>query len=156
MSRKKPITTRYSKTKDKKPSLKPSLKTWVCPHKCKLTAIPCPHLEKLIQPVEGSEPRFESVNKYIGNNVEKNYYESGAGYIIPPGIKNRSYEYKFRSKLEKAGLEPVGVDVLVLRFVYNMNIMEIAEELGMFSRSTVIRLLDSNLEILKKKKGWNK
>ncbi len=111
----------------------------------------------MLQPErDNNDPKFESVNRYVGNNVEKNYYESGAGYVIPPGIKNRSYEYKFRAKLEKAGIEPVGVDILVLRFVYNMTIMEIAEELGMFSRMTVVRLLDSNLAILKKKKDWNK
>lgn len=155
MSQKKSISTKSSKIQAKRSLRKPSLKTWVCPEGCKLHTSPCKHLEKLITP-KNKDPQFESVNRYVGNNVEKNYYDSGAGYVIPPGIKNRSYEYRFRSKLEKAGLDLVKVDILVLRFVYDMSIRDIVEELGMFSGSMVVRLLDESLKSLKKRKDWNK
>lgn len=131
------------------------MKTWVCKEGCKLKTTPCKHLESLITP-KNKDPQFESVNRYVGNNVEKNYYESGAGYVIPPGIKNRSYEYKFRTKLEKAGLDAIKVDILTLRFVYDMTIQSIKDELGVFSATTVLRLLDESLKSLKKKKGWSK
>ncbi len=99
---------------------------------------------------------FESVNKYMGNNVEKNYYDSGAGYVIPKGIRNGSYEYKFRAKLEKAGLDQVKIDILTLRFVYDLSLRDITEELGMFNSSTVLIMLNESLKSLSKKTGWKK
>lgn len=126
------------------------MKPWKCSKGCKLRPTPCKHLEDLIAE-KRSEPRFESVNRYVGNNVEKGYYESGAGFVIPEGIRNRSYEYQFRDKLEKAGLEPVRVDIMTLRFVYDMSIKEIQEELGVMSASTVVRLMNESLATLKER-----
>ena len=123
-------------------------KIWVCREGCKMTSIPCTHLEKLIT-VRTKEPNFESVNRYAGNNIDQSYYDSGAGFIIPKGIKDRSYEFQFRRKLEKAGLEQIKVDVLVLRFVYDFSMRQIAEELGVISATTVLRLLSDSLKHLK-------
>ncbi len=53
--------------------------------------------------------------------------------------------------MEKAGLEPIQVDILVLRFVYDQSLRDIAEELGILSTSTVLRFLDSALSTIKRK-----
>lgn len=139
---------------EKTVSEKPS-RVWFCPNGCDLSKTACPHLDQIITD-KITEPRLENVNTYVGNNIDKYYYESGAGYVIPPGIKNRSYEYKFRSKLQKAGLEPIRIDILVCRFVYDMDLRDITMELGIVSLTTVHRLLKESLIFLKKKKGWNK
>lgn len=78
------------------------------------------------------------------------YYESGAGYVIPEGVRDRSYELSFRDKLMKSGLEMVKVDILTLRFVYDMSLQDIAEELGVMSSDTVLRLLADALKYLKR------
>lgn len=125
--------------------------TWVCPKGCKLTSTPCEHLNKLISN-PSKEPTFEGTNRQVSTNViDREYYDSGAGYVIPEGIRSRAYEYKFRAKMEKAGLEPVRVDILVLRFVYDQSLRDIAEELGIMSTTTVLRLLDESLATLKKR-----
>lgn len=124
--------------------------TWVCPEGCDLSASPCKHLERLISN-PNKEPQFENKYKCIGSNVEKAYYESGAGFVIPEGIRSRSYEYQFRAKMEKAGLEPVKVDILVLRFVYSMSLRDIAEELGVMSSMTVLRLYEEAMTVLKRR-----
>ena len=115
-----------------------------------MSNLPCVHLEALINP-RGEEPKFESTHKYAGYNIDKAYYESGAGFVIPEGIKNRSYEFQFRSKLEKAGLEPVKIDILVLRYVYEMNFKDIADELGIKSIGTTYDLYSKALETIKKR-----
>ena len=111
-------------------------------------------MEKLIQP-KTKEPSFEGTHSYVGNNVDKAYYDSGAGYVIPEGVRNRSYEYNFRNKMEKAGLEPVFVDILTLRYVYSMTWTDISNELGIVSVSTAYRLHKTALAVLKSK-GFGK
>lgn len=91
----------------------------------------------------------------VNDRIEAEYYTSGAGYIIPEGIKNRSYEFQFRRKLEKAGLEPIKVDILVLKYVYSMTLREIEEELGILTAMTALRLHNEALATLKKK-GFGK
>ena len=82
--------------------------------------------------------------------IEQSYYDSGAGYVIPEGIKNRTYEMQFREKLTRAGLTPVCVDILVFRFVYDLSLRDIAEEIGITASSHVYRLLQESLAYLKK------
>jgi len=53
--------------------------------------------------------------------------------------------------MEKAGLEPVKVDILVLRFVYSMSLRDIAEELGVMSSMTVLRLYDEAMAVLRRR-----
>lgn len=113
-----------------------------------MTKEPCVHLNKLISE---KGPHYENINTYVGNNIDKAYYESGAGLIIPPGISNRSYEFQFRRKMVAAGLEPIKVDILVLKYVYELSFREITDELGVTSLSTTVRLHEESLKILKKR-----
>lgn len=116
---------------------------------------PCVHLEKLISdPIK--EPTFEGTHRRVDKRPENLYYESGAGFIIPPGIRSGRYEAQFRNKLVKQGLNPIEVDVLVLRFVYEESIRDIAEELKIISKSEVLNILNSSLKELKRRRFGKK
>ncbi len=118
-----------------------------------MSSTPCTHLESLIREPSSTSVRaipIADVNR-IPKSLLQEYYDSGAGYVIPEGIKNRSYENQFRRKLEKAGLEPLRVDILTLRFVYSMSFRDIAEELGVVSITTAVRLHNESLTNLRKK-----
>lgn len=73
--------------------------------------------------------------------------------IIPPHIEHRTYERAFRTKLRKAGLSQLSVDVVTLRFVYEMNLRDIAEELGLTSLQVTHNILQKALKHLRKQ-GW--
>lgn len=94
---------------------------------------------------------FETGKQWVNKDIDKAYYESGAGYIIPENIKNRSYEYSFRNKMFKAGLEQIKVDILTLKYVYEMSFREIAAELGITSVTTTVRLHEEALKTIKKR-----
>lgn len=105
----------------------------------------CQHLDRLVQ----GEPST-SVKAIPTGKIDKFYYESGAGYVIPKEIRDRTWEMQFREKLSKTGLEQVKIDILVCKFVYDMSLSDISEELGAPSISTVLRLLSDSLKYLKK------
>jgi len=150
MRRRKTLTKSYKK-KAKKGLKSGTKKIWSCPKGCDLkSGRPCTHLEALISEPNNGEPKFESTHKYAGSQVDNFYYESGAGYIIPEGIKSRSYEFKFRSKLEKAGLAPIVIDIFVLKYIYEMTFTQIHDELGITSITSTIRLHQNALNHLKK------
>lgn len=127
-----------------------SKKTWICPEGCKLDKSACVHLNALIDE-KRQEPMFETGKQWVNKDIDKAYYESGAGYIIPENIKNRSYEYSFRNKMFKAGLEQIKVDILTLKYVYEMSFREIAAELGITSVTTTVRLHEEALKTIKKR-----
>lgn len=110
--------------------------------------MPCPHLESLIQ----TEPSH-SVKAIPTGKIDKFYYDSGAGFILPKEIRDRTWELKFRGKLRKAGLEETKIDILVMSFVYEMSLSEISKELGFLSTTTVLRFKTDSLKYLKKI-GW--
>lgn len=120
-------------------------KKWECPHGCRVTNSPCAHLNRLID-----EPPSNSVKAIPSSKIDRFYYDSGAGYILPKEIRDRTWEMKFRDKLVKSGLEASKVDILVCRFVYDMTISEIAAELNFVSETTVHRYLVESLKYLKK------
>ncbi len=92
----------------------------------------------------------ESIRAIPSEKIDKFYYESGAGYVIPPEIRDRTFELGFREKLMRAGLEQVKIDILVLRFVYDMSLKDIASELSFLSSSSVYNILEDSLKFLKK------
>lgn len=110
-----------------------------------MTSLPCKHLEKLLQP-----PKSESVKAIPSEKIDKFYYESGAGFIIPPEIRDRTFELDFRDRLAKSGLPEAKIDILVCKFVYDMGSAEIAKELNFVSPTTVLRMLGESLKYLKK------
>lgn len=120
-------------------------KIWACNHGCENKTQPCVHLNKLIQTESG-----ESVKAVPTGKIDKFYYESGAGYVIPKEIRDRTWELQFRTKLMDAGLEQIKIDILVLRFIYEMTIKDIGEELGFLSSSSTLRFLNESLAHLKK------
>ncbi len=150
LSQKKRTTIKRSKTKASTVLKKKPTETWACPEGCKPGRTPCPHLEKLVGESK-KQPQYESTQRYVDMDIEKAYYESGAGYVIPDNVSNRHYEYKFREKMEATGLEPVYVDILTLRFVYDMDLADIAEDLGIVSSSLVLTLLNKALAVVKEK-----
>src|ERR1700748_3851443 len=105
-----------SKTRGRNGLRKPSLKTWVCPHRCKLTSTPCPHLEELLPKMNNSN-EFESKYKYAGNRVDR---------ALPPVTDKAEAKLKFIKKFGD-GLQPVEVDILVLRYVYDEEFGNIAK-----------------------------
>lgn len=105
----------------------------------------CVHLNQLVQ-----GDASQSVTATPTGKIDRFYYDSGAGYVIPKEIRDRTWEMQFREKLAKAGLEQVKIDVLVCRFVYDMSLSDTAQELGSPSTSTVLRLLSESLKYLKK------
>jgi DNA-directed RNA polymerase specialized sigma24 family protein len=60
------------------------------------------------------------------------------------------YEKRFREKLEKAGLQPIQIEIFVLRFVYDCSFSEIAKELSINGTLTVVRLYEEASKTLKK------
>lgn len=130
---------------------------WSC-EKCKnfeKRTTPCKHLEALISE-STSEPSFEGTHRRVDKRPENLYYESGAGFVIPPGIRSGRYEAQFRNKLTKFGLQPIEVDVLVLRFVYEESIRDISEELRIISKSEVLNILTNALKELKRRRFGKK
>lgn len=83
--------------------------------------------------------------------IDDFYYSSGAGIILPPGIKTGRYESMFRMKLSKAGLTGIHVDVLTHVFVYEDTAVEATRELGIASVRTFKRLKREALAFLKEK-----
>lgn len=83
--------------------------------------------------------------------IDKFYYESGAGIVIPKEIRDRTFELQFRDKLRKAGLTQLKVDLLVLRFCYDASLKDIVEEMNFVSQTSVLRLLNQSLRYLKKR-----
>lgn len=138
-------------------------KPWECNHGCDLSkGEACKHLNDLVRDKNNEiiyknkkkEPEFESTNQRIGKDVEKLYYTSGAGFVIPEGIKSGKYEQQFRSKLRKAGIGRLQIDILVLTFIYENTTKEISEELGIPTLMKVVRLRTDALNNLKRK--WDK
>lgn len=118
---------------------------WKCEHGCKNNKSMCTHLNALL-PVESGQ----SVRATPTGKIDRFYYDSGAGYVLPKEIRDRTWELQFRERLTKTKLEPIKVDILVCRFVHDMSMSEISTELGMLSASTVLRLLNDSLEYLKR------
>lgn len=126
-------------------------KVWSCNEGCDLsTGVICPHLESLISDKPG-KPSFEGSHRLVDKPIDSFYYSSGAGFIIPEGITSGRYETQFRRKVEKAGLTEIQVDILVNRFIYNENLREISESLGIPSIATVHKLLTNALDKIKTK-----
>ena len=113
-----------------------------------MTETPCQHLEALIQP-KRTGPLFESVNTYVGDC--DNRAEPPPTFIVPEGMRDRSYEMTFRNKLSKYIVDQIKIDILVLRYIYEQSFKEIAEELGVLSITTAVRLHSEAIELLKKK-----
>ncbi len=104
----------------------------------------CSHLNSLLPSESGDSIRATPTAK-----IDSFYYESGAGYVIPKEIRDRTWEHKFRERLSKTGLEQLKIDILVCRFVYEMSMSEITQELEVSSASTALRLMTESLKYLK-------
>jgi hypothetical protein len=89
------------------------------------------------------DPEFESVNKRISGAVDENQVRDYTQ------VEAEEYETNFRKKLETAGLNLLVMDILVLKFVYDLNFTQIAEELKIIDTSTAIRLYSEAREYLK-------
>jgi hypothetical protein len=97
------------------------------------------------------ESEFEVVNKRVDRPVDSFYYTSGAGFIIPEGIRSGKYEHQFRAKMKRAGLMGHQIDILVHTFIYEDSSTETAEALGM-TAANVIKYRAEAMKFLKKKK----
>lgn len=133
-------------------SSKKRLQIWRCDECENFDAMktPCSHLEKLISEKPGN-PTFEGTNRRVNTRrIDEEYYTSGAGFIIPEGMKSGRWEAQFRMKLKKAGLSKLQEDVLTAKFVYEDSFSEIAEQMSLASRITAYRIFRDALEHLKK------
>lgn len=129
-------------------------KIWSCDEGCDLTkGTPCEHLERLLTDPQG--PSFEGTRRRVDKPIDSFYYNSGAGFVIPEGIKSGKYERQFREKLKTWGLTAIQVDIMVGTFIYEDTIKEIAKDLSIPTLSTVVRLRSEALRLLRTK-GYGK
>jgi hypothetical protein len=89
------------------------------------------------------EPEFETVNKRVTGAIDENQVRD---YTKE---ETKEYESVLRKKLETAGLSPIVMDILILKFVYDLSFVQIAEELKIVDTSTAIRLYSEAREYLK-------
>lgn len=99
--------------------------------------------KKLRQP--GKEPDFESTHirssRRMDNLPENLDLSAGAC----------ASEYGFREYLAPFDLTPAAVDIMVLRYVYDMSFQRIVEDLGTMSFGTVWNLHKEVVKSLKKR-----
>lgn len=112
-------------------------KTWKCKEGCKLTRVPCRHLERLLQDPDKRGPSFESVYRYAGTNVDRRASKVS-------DVDNENLRRKLEGKLD-----PIAIHILVLRYTYDEPFAEISEELKVFNTETVIRIHDESIKKLR-------
>lgn len=97
--------------------------------------------------IEGKwdEVDFESNNLDLKKDIDP------FQMILPPNIKDGSFEKTFRKKFKKFGLEQIQIDIIVLHFIYEYSLTEIAEHLSITSALTVYGLMKRGLDMLKAK-----
>ena len=93
------------------------------------------------KPSKRSSPRLEKVNKRMAIDKNKDYSQP----------QFPEYEERFREKLLKAGLEPIQIEIMVLRFVYDLSFSKIAKELQIVSTLKTISLYEDASKTLKKR-----
>jgi DNA-directed RNA polymerase specialized sigma24 family protein len=152
-----------SRKKAKKESEDSSKNQWECPEQCpNWDKTPCKHLEAELAKGTRSNSVGAISRGDIDGFVEQKYSKVDVNspvtdlngldpfqVIIPDHIKNRTYEKSLRLKLKRAGLTLLDRDVVVMKFVYEMNLQEIAEELGITSLQTTHNILVKALKRLK-------
>lgn len=113
---------------------------WVCKKGHKQTKTPCSCLEQLL-PKGNYIPEYELRSKYVGSRVDRQ---------LPPVADRADEKARFIAKIQD-GMDPIEVDILTLRYVYDEDYKDIAKELGLVSPETVIRIHDRALKKLKEK-----
>jgi hypothetical protein len=122
-------------------------KDWICPSCKNDKPHPCDHLDKLVR-----EPSSQSVSAMPVRDIDSVVTEEMlVMWAIPPEISSGAWERNFRQKLIKYGMSEVKIDIVVHKYVYEMTLKDISDELGIRSPSTVFRLLKEALEDLKKR-----
>lgn len=119
-------------------------KTWRCTE-CKdwdLNPHVCKHLEKLIGEPQGAVSLSYRPNMDV-------YLADQSFIFIPEKVLDGTYERKFRRKLRKAGLKPIQIDILVMRFFYEMSLKDISEEMSIISARKVLSVIEDSLKELK-------
>lgn len=135
-----------------KGSSKKKLQIWRCDECENFDAMktPCPHLEKLISEKPG-KPSFEGTSRQVDSrHIDSSYYTSGAGFVIPDGMKSGRWETQFRMKLNKAGLSQIQIDILTAKFVYEDSFTEIAKDMNLVASSTAYNIFKGALDHLRK------
>lgn len=90
---------------------------------------------------KSSGQNIEDMNTRVtGIDIRRDYSQ----YEVP------EMESRFREKLKKAGLTPIQVDIMVLRFVYDCSFSEIASDLKIIGTLTALRLFEEASEQLKR------
>lgn len=111
---------------------------------------PCPHLEKILDPVK-KEPTYEGTHRRVGGNMDLLIFqENNSTLVIPEKFKNGYYEARFRNRVMKMGVPRLIADIMTLRFVYGATIRDIGEELGIVSPGQVFKMLKDGMAIFKK------
>lgn len=75
--------------------------------------------------------------------------------ILPKHIEERTYEKQLRGRLKRAGLNEIERNVVVFKFVYEMSLKDISEELGIPTLQTAHNILVRSLKQLREK-GFGK
>ncbi len=104
----------------------------------------CEHLEKLIR-----SDSSQSVPTVYRQQIDTMYGFKVASF--PPKMLDGTYEQNFRDKLIKAGLDSIKVEVLIRRYMYDMTLKEISEDLSIISPRTVLNLIEQSMKFIKSK-----
>lgn len=114
-----------------------SKKIWKCKAGCRVTKDPCPHLERLLCEPNSASPKFESVYKRTNRSVDKSV------------LQQEERTESLRQKLEEKDLDPITINILVLRYTYDETFSVIDKELKIGNVETVKRLHDEALKRLR-------
>lgn len=124
-------------------------KSWEC-DKCvdwKKNPHVCKHLEALINSKGKSVPIIPVRNiEDISGPVEDLYT-----VVIPYELSSGLTERRFKKKLRSLGLDDMRVEVLAHKFIYDMSLAEISQELSIPNRQTVHYLLKTGVAYIKNK-----
>lgn len=119
-------------------SEKKSKKPWRCP-KCGETKKSCPHLEKELSGVYSKKSVKSRPISYID------------AIKTPVVTRIEELELQFRNRVSEYCLPKLHIDVLVLRFVYDQTLADIADELSIPNRQTAFYILQMAKQYLKER-----
>jgi hypothetical protein len=125
------VTKKKQKDTTKKP--------WVCKHGCKVTKVPCPHLEALL-PAESRQSIYGTPSDQI---------ELSQIIDTTNNLDNQAFE--FRAKLAKLGLMDEAITILVDKFVDDKSFEEIAKTRSFLGLKALKRFYNITLDDIRRK-----
>lgn len=105
-----------------------------------MSKTPCIHLEKELSD-NREEPLFEDMFRRSWQSLDNTSAERE---------DLSSEELPFRLKLIEHNLSPAAIDILVLKYVYDLSFADIVEEMGNVSVGTVWKVHNDAIKVLRR------